>query len=253
MSERWKIEDDFAWVDDQDHSKGVARRRSPNQLTLNNTTGDLIITSSRETNTAKTHNNGWAIQREPMMFEGAPYGRYDTYAQTTAVTGLNAAVWLLGSESRENQRIIKMGEEIDILEGAGTQSAVECKNFNSNAVFTYTGAKSGEPNEAFGNAGYDFDLAGNSAGIGNDYHLFSFEWEPDEMRWLYDGYVMFRVPSIQLQQTGSYYNSGRPYDVSQLITKSYISWIVNTNTDSGYAEGTTSTLKIKYLKVSKKD
>ena len=77
------------------------------------------------------------------------------------------------------------------------------------------------------------------------------------MRWLYDGYVVFRVPSIQLHQTGYYYNCGKPYDVSQLITKQYISWIVDTFTYDGehqdFVPGTTSTLKIKYLRVLKKD
>ena len=97
------------------------------------------------------------------------YGRFEIRAKLPNTQGIWPAFWLLPSRGRYGSG--PAGGEIDIMELIGSEP------YRSYATLHY-----GNPPEH--SSGY-YDLP-NGATYADDFHIFTFEWEPDEIRWYLD-------------------------------------------------------------------
>lgn len=129
--------------------------------------GMLVIKAINEYEMGRNYTSA----RMTTMLKGDwTYGRFEIRAKLPNTQGIWPAFWLLPSRGRYGSG--PAGGEIDIMEMIGNEP------YRSYATLHY-----GNPAER--SSGY-FDLPTGET-YADDFHIFSLEWEPDEIRWYLDG------------------------------------------------------------------
>ena len=129
--------------------------------------GMLVIKANKEYMLGRDYTSA----RLTTQFKGDwTYGRFEIRAKLPNTQGIWPAFWLLPSRARYGSG--PAGGEIDIMELVGYEPA------RSYATLHY-----GNPPER--SSGY-YDLPAGKT-YADDFHIFSVEWEPTEIRWYLDG------------------------------------------------------------------
>lgn len=137
--------------------------------------GKLILKAVKtQTETGKDYYTSGKVQTQNK--QDFMYGKVVVRAKVPEGQGLWPAIWMMPTDENYYGQWPKCGE-IDIMETLGNDTSV-----------AYGTVHYGEPHaEQQGT----YTIAGN--GFSNDFHEFSVEWEPGEMRWYIDGNLYLTV------------------------------------------------------------
>ena len=102
------------------------------------------------------------------------YGRVEARIKVAKGTGLWPAFWMLGTNL--DQVGWPQGGEIDIMENVGRLP---------NQVFGTLHGPGYSGGQSYGGS-YDLGMP-----VGDDYHIFAVEWQPDQITWFIDGNPYF--------------------------------------------------------------
>lgn len=147
----------------------------------------LIITAKRE-DKGGYHFTSARIRSKGKVF--TTYGRIEALISLPEKTAMWPAFWMLPETNYQNKGWPWSGE-IDIMEARGRVNDM------------YTGAvhvASSSGSDNYQVVSYSFNGEGRSAKEGpktyiSDYHLYSLEWDEDELRWLCDNELVGTVPA----------------------------------------------------------
>lgn len=163
--------------------------------------GKLIITAMKE-DTAMPYTSGrirTITNRGEVLF-ATTYGRIEARIKMPAAEGLWPAFWMLPVDKTIYGDWAASGE-LDIMEAKGRLP----EQFSAAAHFGRAW-----PNNTFQNKEYVFEDGTDIT----DYHLYSIEWEPDEIRWYVDNECFFTMTDWYSQDsTGTNYPEPAPFDV----------------------------------------
>lgn len=154
--------------------------------------GKLVITAVPITNSEKSDLNCWygpcrytsarILTKDRFTFT---YGRVEARIQIPYGQGIWPAFWMLGAD------ISSKGwpgcGEIDILENIGREPDMVYGTVHGPG---YSGADG---------IGGSFQMSGGTA-VSDDFHIFAVEWEPEIIRWYFDGNEYFNLQPDQLPQ-----------------------------------------------------
>jgi beta-glucanase (GH16 family) len=126
-------------------------------------------------------------------FEAA-YGRVEARIKVAKGAGLWPAFWMLGTNL--DQVGWPQGGEIDIMENVGRQPNVAFGTLHGPG---YSGGQS---------YGGTLDLG---KPVGDDYHVFAVEWQPDTITWLVDGVPYFTASSSDAFLAGKEWVFNHPF------------------------------------------
>lgn len=102
------------------------------------------------------------------------YGRVDVRAKLPVGTGLWPAIWMMPQSDKYGGWAAS--GELDIMENKGRLPGEEYGTLHYGATW---------PNNKYSGATYTFPQGQTVA----DYHVYSMEWEPGEIRWYVDGHI----------------------------------------------------------------
>ncbi len=111
------------------------------------------------------------------------YGRIEARMKLPSGQGMWPAFWMLGSDIDKTTIWPNCGE-IDIMEYIGKTPDTVYETIHGPG---YSGAKG---------IGGHFSLSAES--LGNDFHVYAIEWEPNEIRWYVDDQQVFKVTPDQI-------------------------------------------------------
>ena len=138
--------------------------------------GELVIKSTPENYLGCAYTSARLVTKGKADWT---YGRFEIKAKLPQSKGLWPAIWMLPTDNAYGGW--PDSGEIDIMELLGD------KPYKIYGTLHY-----GSPHTSQGG---EYDLTGSSATGGasfaDDFHVFSFEWEPQEMRWFVDGFLYF--------------------------------------------------------------
>jgi len=111
---------------------------------------------------------------------GISYGRVDVRAKLPAGQFLWPAIWMMGTE-----RLWPHDGEIDIMENGWVDPEASANSLEASANLYGTLHWFGEEGRHM-NKGYNFKAIKNGA-LSDDYHIYSVEWDSEQIRIYYDG------------------------------------------------------------------
>lgn len=153
--------------------------------------GMLVIKAIKEYEMGRDYTSA----RMTTQFKGDwTYGRFEIRAKLPNTQGIWPAFWLLPSRGRYGSGAA--GGEIDIMELIGSEP------YRSYATLHY-----GNPAER--SSGY-YDLPDGET-FADDFHIFTLEWEPTEVRWYLDG-NLFHTATEWFTSAGKDAKFPAPYD-----------------------------------------
>jgi beta-glucanase (GH16 family) len=207
-----------------------------NQLTnsfVNN--GFLNIVSKKETYTDQGVTKEYTSARLNSKFSFL-YGRVDVRAKIPVNQGTWPAIWMLGKNVNENGGFFdaQFGTtnwpacgEIDIMEHGITPS--QPVNYIQSAIHTPS---------SFGNT---MNIGGTIANnLGNDYHVYSMNWSPNEITFLLDG-VAFYTYNPELKTPNNW-----PFTSEQYLLLNIAMGGIAGNIPSNFTQ---ATMDIDYVRV----
>ena len=133
------------------------------------TDGNLVITARKEAQNGKEYTSS-RIKTKGLF--GKKYGKFEIRAKAPTGKGLWPAIWML-PENYEYGNWAASGE-LDIMEGWGSRPNTVAGTIHYGGVW---------PDNVYSGKEYVFPDNGTIA----DYHTYSIEWEPGEIRWYVDG------------------------------------------------------------------
>lgn len=138
------------------------------------TDGNLVITARKEAVNGKDYTSS-RIKTKGLFSK--KYGKFDIRAKAPTGKGMWPAIWML-PENYEYGNWAASGE-IDIMEGWGSRPDTVAGTIHYGGFW---------PDNVYSGKEYVFPDNGTIA----DYHTYSLEWEPGELRWYVDG-VLFQT------------------------------------------------------------
>ncbi len=142
--------------------------------------GNLHITARKEDYNGSSYTSGRIISYKKAEFT---YGRIEARIKVPQANGLWPAFWMLGSDYQSN--VWPTCGEIDIMESV---------NAGNTAYGTVHWGVNGSNHAEYGN-----NMAVSN--MGNDYHVYSIEWNEEYIKWFVDG-VQFNVIDIKAAASG---------------------------------------------------
>ncbi|MEK5449735.1 carbohydrate binding domain-containing protein [Paenibacillus sp. FSL R7-0331] len=136
--------------------------------------GNLVITAHKESVNGKEYTSS-RIKTKGLFSK--KYGKFEIRAKAPTGKGLWPAIWML-PENYEYGNWAASGE-IDIMEGWGSRPDTVAGTIHYGGFW---------PDNVYSGKEYVFPDNGTIA----DYHTYSLEWEPGELRWYVDG-VLFQT------------------------------------------------------------
>jgi len=200
----------------------------PQNIRIEN--GNLVLTAKVErytgSNAGCTSQNGGCVEtrdftsaRVRTIYDPAGswrYGKWEIRAKLPRGNHLWPALWMLPTD-----RVYgwwAASGEIDIMEARGEDtSAYE-------GTLHFGGAWPNNLFQGSGRFGFPQDLAA-------DFHIFGLEWEADEMRWLLDGNVFFRMNLNRNFWSG---RGGNPYNANRQPFDQRFHFIINLAVGGGF-------------------
>ena len=154
--------------------------------------GVLKITAKKESpQFVDDYGYGWDYTSGKIKTENLfskKYGKFEIKAKLPAGKGLWPAIWLL--PKNESYGGWAASGELDIMEGWGSKPDRVCGTIH------YGGTA---PANVHSGAEYVFPNGGTI----EDYHVYSIEWEPGEIRWYVDG-VLYQTQNDWYSENGDY-------------------------------------------------
>ena len=161
--------------------------------------GRLIITAMKEGN-VYTSGRIRTITNDGYVLFSTTYGRIEARIKCPIGDGIWPAFWMLPVDDSIYGTWAASGE-IDIMEAKGRLP----QQFGGAAHYGQSW-----PNNTYSNQEYVFEEGTDIT----DYHLYSIEWEPDEIRWYVDGECYFTMTDWYAKNAkGEEYGGGAPFDV----------------------------------------
>lgn len=163
--------------------------------------GKLIITAIKEDSIMPyTSARIRTITNRGDVLFATTYGRVEARIKMPAEEALWPAFWMLPVDTSTYGAWAASGE-IDIMEAKGRLS----DQFSAACHFGRTW-----PNNTYQNKEYTFQDGTNIT----DFHLYSIEWEPDEIRWYLDNECYFTLKDWYSEDaSGTAYEKPAPFDV----------------------------------------
>ncbi len=163
--------------------------------------GKLIITAVKEESVMPyTSARIRTIKNDGTVLFSTTYGRIEARIKMPASEGMWPAFWMLPVDESIYGAWAASGE-LDIMESKGRLP----QQFGGAAHYGRTW-----PNNSFQNKEYVFPQGTDIT----DYHLYSIEWEPDEIRWYVDNECFFTMTDwFSEDASGTAYPEPAPFDV----------------------------------------
>lgn len=159
------------------------------------------------------------------------YGRIEGRMKLPSTSGIWPAFWMLPTDSPYGGWAAS--GEIDIMESVNTADSMH------GTIHYGANWPNNQHNGGSLNNGTDFSA---------DFHVFSIEWEPDEIRWYIDGQQYYSVTSDQWFSTAAQSNNRAPFDSQfHLILNVAVggNWPGNPNGSASFPQ----TLEVDYVRV----
>lgn len=164
--------------------------------------GKLIITAVNEEGTAMPYTSArirTITNRGEVLF-ATTYGRIEARIKAPAGEGLWPAFWMLPVDESIYGRWAASGE-LDIMEAKGRLT----DQFSCAAHYGGTW-----PKNSYSGQSYIFQDGTDVT----DYHLYSIEWEPNEIRWYVDNECYYTMTNwFSMDSTETHYEEPAPFDV----------------------------------------
>ena len=165
--------------------------------------GNLVITARREQKGGYDYTSARLRTYKKVHFK---YGRIEARISLPEVTGMWPAFWMLPEENYQGKWWPYNGE-IDIMEAKGRlndeySGAVHYANVGGNDEYqSFAHSLNGEGRNAKENKTYI-----------SEFHLYSLEWDEDEMRWFFDGEQVNKVSDRAWKRTLDDGTTYSPFD-----------------------------------------
>ncbi len=159
--------------------------------------GVLKITALKDSGNANYPYTSARIKTKGLFSK--KYGKFEIRAKAPGGKGLWPAIWMLPEDSVYG--VWAASGEIDIMEGWGSDTSRICGTIHYGQQW---------PNNKFTGKTYYYPNGGKST----DFHTYSFEWEPGEMRWYVDG-VLYSTQNSWFSKganTAADYTYPAPFD-----------------------------------------
>ena len=163
----------------------------------------LVITGMREKKGNYNYTSARIRSKGKVYFK---YGRIEASIKLPAITGMWPAFWMLPEDSYHNKGWPYNGE-IDIMEARGRlndrySGAVHYASIGGNDEYqTFVHMLNGEGRNAKEEKTYI-----------NEFHLYSLEWDEDELRWYFDNELVGRVVDRAWKRTLEDGTTYSPFD-----------------------------------------